>query len=266
MHAGRQVLVRAVAAQRAAAAAGRQQVPQRAQQHVRGVATRTRVLASGDAHRIQAQHIDAPENNEATPFDFTPENLEKVKKVMSMYPDNYKKGAMIPLLDLAQRQHGGWLPVAAMNKVAKIVGAPNIQVYETASFYTMFNRQPIGKHHVQVCTTTPCMLRGAYDVLEAAKERLGVDIGETTPDRMFTLGEVECAGACVNAPCMSVGDDYYEDLTPEDTVRIIDAVAKGEKPPPGPQNGRKNCEGSQGQTTLLTEGLETHFWRKELDA
>jgi NADH dehydrogenase (ubiquinone) flavoprotein 2 len=219
---------------------------------------------SGDAHRIEAQHVESTRNRDSTPFDFTLENMKEVEKILSHYPEMYKKGATIPLLDLAQRQNGGWLPLAAMNKVAKIVGCPNIQVYETAAFYTMFNRQPIGKHHVQVCTTTPCMLRGAYEVLEACKTRLGVDIGETTADGQFTLGEVECAGACVNAPCMAVGDDYYEDLEPKDAVRILDAFAKGETPKAGPQNGRTNCEGVEGYTSLFEEPASS-YWRKELD-
>eukprot|EP01114_Cavostelium_apophysatum_P007988 TRINITY_DN2022_c0_g1_i1.p1 TRINITY_DN2022_c0_g1~~TRINITY_DN2022_c0_g1_i1.p1 ORF type:complete len:260 (-),score=33.20 TRINITY_DN2022_c0_g1_i1:61-840(-) len=187
-------------------------------------------------------HKDAPNNNESTPFDFTLENYDVIKQILAKYPANYEKSAMIPLLDIAQRQNGGWLPLSAMNKVAKVLNVPAILVYEVASFYTMFNRTPVGKHHVQVCTTTPCMLRDAYDILDVCKKNLGIEVGETTKDGMFTLGEVECAGACVNAPVMSIGDDYYEDLTAESTNKILDAFKRGEKPKMGSQIGRFSSE------------------------
>ena len=160
--------------------------------------------------------------------------------------------AVIPLLHLAQDQNDGWLSLAAMRKVAKIVEQPEIRVFEVASFYTMFNRDPIGKHHVQVCTTTPCMLRGAYDVLGALEKHLGVKSGHTSACGTWTLGEVECAGACVNAPVMSVGYDYYEDLTGETAIKVVDSFKAGKPLPLGPQNGRKNCEGPQGKTSLFT--------------
>jgi len=200
-----------------------------------------------------ATHYDTPENHEHIPFDFTQDNLKHVKTILSKYPDGYKRGAMIPLLHLAQNQNAGWLPLAAMNKVAKMLEVAPINVYEVASFYTMFNRSPIGKHHVQVCTTTPCMLRGAYEILETCEKHLNIQVGETTPDKMFTLGEVECAGACVNAPMLSVGDDYYEDLTPETTIKVLQAFQKGERPKWGPQvANRKTCE-PIGKKTSLTE-------------
>lgn len=195
-------------------------------------------------------HKDASNNNESTPFDFTLENYKVINQIMAKYPPNYERSAMIPLLDIAQRQHGGWLPLSAMNKVAKILNLPPMAVYEVASFYTMFNRNPVGKYHVQVCTTTPCMLRDAYDILDVCKKNLGIDVGETTKDGMFTLGEVECAGACVNAPVLSVGDDYYEDLTAESTNKILDAFKKGERPPMGPQTGRKSSEPFQRKSSL----------------
>eukprot|EP01116_Phalansterium_solitarium_P015686 TRINITY_DN3488_c2_g3_i1.p1 TRINITY_DN3488_c2_g3~~TRINITY_DN3488_c2_g3_i1.p1 ORF type:complete len:279 (+),score=47.96 TRINITY_DN3488_c2_g3_i1:48-839(+) len=196
-------------------------------------------------------HFNTADNNESTPFDFTDENMKEAKKILAKYPANYQRSAVIPLLDLAQRQNGGWLPLSAMQKVAKILSMPPIQVYEVASFYTMFNRTPIGRHHVQVCTTTPCMLRGAYDIVAACQTHLGISVGETTSDGQFTLGEVECAGCCINAPMMSVGDDYYEDLTPADVPRLLDAFKRGERPTRGPQNGRQTCAGPQGKTTLL---------------
>jgi len=198
-----------------------------------------------------SQHINTPDNTESRPFDFTPEHSEEAKTIIAKYPINYQRSAVIPLLHLAQRQCDGWLPLAAMNKVAKVLSIPEMQVYEVASFYTMFNRTPVGKYHVQVCTTTPCMLRDAYKILDTCKKHLGIDIGETTQDGLFTLGEVECAGACVNAPMMSIGDDYYEDLTFETTNKILDSFKAGKKPKSGPQNGRKTCEGILGKTTLL---------------
>jgi len=199
------------------------------------------------------QHRDTPDNSEHTPFDFTPENYAEVKKIVAKYPINYKQAATIPLLHLAQRQCGGWLPLAAMNKVAKVLDVAPMTVYEVATFYTMFNRTKVGKYHVQLCTTTPCQLGGCGStvVLEALKKHLGIAVGETTPDGLFTLSEVECLGACVNAPMMQIGDDYYEDLTPETAVTVLEAFKSGKQPKVGPQNGRRNCEGPQGKTTLL---------------
>ena len=175
----------------------------------------------------------------------------KVKEILAKYPSEYKKSACIPLLDLAQRQHHGWLPLAAMNKVAKIIGVPAMEVYETATFYSMFNREPIGKHLVQMCTTTPCALCGSGPVLEALKEYMGVEVGETSSDGVFTLLEVECLGACVNAPMMQIGDDYYEDLTPETAVDVVRKLKNGEKPKVGPQTeARRVAEPVGGLTTL----------------
>jgi NADH dehydrogenase (ubiquinone) flavoprotein 2 len=146
-------------------------------------------------------------------FSFNPENMIKVQEIISKYPSQYKKAAMIPLLDLAQRQNSNWLPISAMNHVAKILQVPKMRVYEVATFYTMFNRDPIGKYFVQMCTTTPCELCGASTVLEALKDEIGVNkIGETSKDGLFTLVEVECAGACVNAPVLAINDDYYVKL------------------------------------------------------
>jgi len=195
-------------------------------------------------------HKDSPENNANTPFEFTSENFAVIKQIIAKYPPGYQKSALIPVLDIAQRQHGGWLPLAAMNKVAKILDITPMNVYEVASFYTMFNRTPIGKYHIQVCTTTPCMLKDAYTILDVCKQNLGIEVGETTKDGMFTLGEVECAGACVNAPMLAVGDDYYEDLTPETTNKVLDALKRGERLPKGPQNGRKTCEPFQRPSSL----------------
>lgn len=159
---------------------------------------------------------------------------------------------MIPLLDLAQRQHG-WLPIAAMHKVADILELPNMRVYEVATFYTMFMRKPTGKYHLQVCTTTPCWLRGSDEVLDVCKKKLGIKVGETTKDMKFTLSEVECLGACVNAPMIQINDDYYEDLTAKDTDEILSDLIKGKKPAPGPRNGRFASEPAGGLTSLTEE-------------
>lgn len=159
---------------------------------------------------------------------------------------------MIPLLDLAQRQHG-WLPISAMHKVAEVLELPNMRVYEVATFYTMFLRQPTGTYHIQVCTTTPCWLRGSDEVLDACKRKLGIGPGQTTKDMKFTISEVECLGACVNAPMMAVNDDYYEDLTAKDTEEILDDLAKGKQPRAGPRNGRFASEPAGGLTSLTSE-------------
>lgn len=157
-------------------------------------------------------HRDTPEDNQSTPFEFTEENKQRIKAILNIYPEGHKRGAMIPLLDLAQRQHG-WLPISAMHKVAEILGLPNMRVYEVATFYTMFLRKPTGTYHVQVCTTTPCWLMGSDQILDACKRKLGIGVGETTKDMKFTISEVECLGACVNAPMIAVNDDYYVSQT-----------------------------------------------------
>ena len=210
-------------------------------------------------------HRDSEENNASTPFDFTPENIEKAEQIIKKYPKGYERGAVIPLLDVAQRQHGGWLPLSAMKKVAKMLNMTDMQVYEVATFYTMFNRTPVGKHHVQVCTTTPCMLRGGYDVLAAVKKTLGIEVGETTKDGLFTLSEVECLGACVNAPMMQINDDYYEDLTGETAEKVLDTLRRGETPKVGPQSGlRRASDGPQGKTTLFEEPPVPGFGMQQL--
>ncbi|MBZ0325056.1 MAG: NAD(P)H-dependent oxidoreductase subunit E, partial [Alphaproteobacteria bacterium] len=149
-------------------------------------------------------------------------------------------------------QAGGWLPRAAMNHVAEMLEMPPIRVYEVASFYTMYNLAPVGRHHVRVCTTTPCWLRGSDQVVEACKRKLGVGLGETTADGQFTLDEVECLGACVNAPMIQIGDDYYEDLDGPRTEALLDALMRGETPTPGPQNGRQAAAPEGGPTTLTS--------------
>lgn len=163
-----------------------------------------------------------------------------VHKILERYPPNYKRSAMIPLLDVAQQQNKGYLSVQVMNKVAEILEVAPIRVYEVATFYSMFNRVKTGKYHVMVCGTTPCMLRGARDIEAALSEFMGVKKFENTPDGIFTLGEMECMGSCVNAPMIAVADysdgvqgysyNYYEDLTPADAVAVVKALKNGQKP------------------------------------
>ncbi|XP_027339881.1 NADH dehydrogenase [ubiquinone] flavoprotein 2, mitochondrial isoform X2 [Abrus precatorius] len=209
-------------------------------------------------------HLDTPNNNPNLHWEFTDGNKEKVKEILSHYPSNYKQSAVIPLLDLAQQQHGGWLPVSAMNAVAKIIEVAPIRVYEVATFYSMFNRAKVGKYHLLVCGTTPCMIRGSRGIEEALLKHLGVKRNEVTPDGLFSVGEMECMGCCVNAPMITVADysngsegytyNYYEDVTPERVVQIVEMLKRGEKLPPGTQNPRRIMSGPEGgNTTLLSE-------------
>ncbi len=186
----------------------------------------------------------------AAPFAFTPANVEQANAIVAKYPQGKQQSALLPLLDLAQRQNDGWLPRAAMDHVAAFLGLAPIRVYEVATFYTMYNLRPIGRHHVQVCTTTPCWLRGSDQVLDACKKRLGVDVGETTPDGKFTLSEVECLAACVNAPVAWIGDDFYEDIDGASMTRILDDLAAGKQPKPGPQVKRQTSAPVSGAKTL----------------
>lgn len=197
-------------------------------------------------------HRDTSENNADIPFQFTPENIERANAIMNIYPEGHKRAAVIPLLDLAQRQAGGWLPISAMHAVASLLDMPKMRVYEVATFYTMFNRKPVGKHFVQVCTTTPCWLRGSEGIMNCLSKKLGIKNGETTKDGQFSLLEVECLGACVNAPMMQINDDFFEDLTEKDTEEIIDDLKAGRKPKAGPRNGRFAAE-PHGKLTSLTE-------------
>uniref|UniRef100_H3A081 NADH dehydrogenase [ubiquinone] flavoprotein 2, mitochondrial n=1 Tax=Latimeria chalumnae TaxID=7897 RepID=H3A081_LATCH len=194
-------------------------------------------------------HRDTPENNAEIPFDFTAENYKRLEAILNNYPEGHKSAAVLPALDLAQRQHG-WLPISAMNKVAEILNMPAMRIYEVATFYTMYNRKPMGKYHIQVCTTTPCMLCNSDSIVEAIQKKLGIHIGETTADKLFTVTEVECLGACVNAPMVQINDNYYEDLAPKDIEDIIDELKAGRVPKPGPRNGRFSCEPASGLTSL----------------
>jgi NADH-quinone oxidoreductase subunit E len=183
-------------------------------------------------------------------FDFTDDNLERAKAHIAKYPAGRQASAVLPLLDLAQRQHGGWLPRAAMDRVAETLGMTPIRVYEVATFYTMFNLRPVGRYLLQACTTTPCWLRGSEQVVSTCERKLGIGVGGTTPDGLFTLVEVECLGACVNAPVLQVNDDFYEDLDGPATEVLLDALRVGKAPSPGSAIGRRGSEPVGGRTTL----------------
>jgi NADH-quinone oxidoreductase subunit E len=201
-------------------------------------------------------------------FAWTAENAEKAREIMGRYPAGRQQSCTIPFLDLAQRQVGaetgtqGWLPVPVIEFVARELGMPYIRLLEVATFYTMFNMVPVGKYHVQVCGTTPCMLRGSDDVIAACKNR-GITKGHTTPDGLFTLTEVECLGVCANAPMVQINDDNFEDLDYDRMSAILDALARGEAPKPGPQTGRQTSCPEGGPTTLTAMATENHDYRGE---
>ena len=162
-------------------------------------------------------------------FEFNDENKVKVTEILKKYPANRKKSAVMPLLDLAQRQNYNWLSKSAIEQVAKILEMPEIKVYEIASFYTMYNLKPVGKYLLQFCKTTPCMLRGIDQILKDCEKKLGIKMDETSADGLFTLKEVECLGACVNAPIVQINDDYAEDLTSEKMMQILEDLKAGKE-------------------------------------
>ena len=202
-------------------------------------------------------------------FTWTADNAARAKELVARYPEGRQQSAVIPLLDLAQRQVGadtetqGWLPLPVIEFVARELGMPVIRVVEVASFYAMFNLVPVGRFHVQVCGTTPCMLRGSDDLLDACYRR-GMKKGHVTADGLFTLTEVECMGNCATAPMVQINDDNYEDLTPERLDAILDALAAGKQPKTGTQEpGRHTSEPLGGPTTLREMVKENHDYRSE---
>ena len=187
-------------------------------------------------------------------FAFTPENLEWAKARIAKYPPGRQQSAVIPLLWRAQEQSGGWLPQKAIEAVAELLGMAKIRVLEVATFYTMFNLSPVGRFHVQFCGTTPCMLRGA-DALKTVLHRMIGHENEVTADGTFSWTEVECLGACVNAPMVQINADYYEDLTPELLARILNDLAAGRTPKPGPQVDRHLSAPVGGEKTLTDPSI-----------
>lgn len=202
-----------------------------------------------DAKRGKIEDVLQPEV-----FQFSKKNMEEAQRIIAKYPEGRQASAVMPLLDLAQRQCEGWLPRVAMDYVGQMLDMPAMRVYEVATFYSMYNMRPVGKYHVQVCTTTPCWLRGSDGIVGACKDKLKVDLGESTKDGNFTLTEVECLGACVNAPMVQINDDFYEDLTPESMVAVLSDLAAGKKPAVGPQSKRMSSEPIEGLTTLTSFG------------
>ena len=184
------------------------------------------------------------------PFVFSRGNAAKAEEIIARYPQGRQASAIMPLLDIAQRQAGGWLPREAMESVADMLEVPHIRAYEIATFYTMYNLEPVGEHLVQVCTTTPCWLRGSSDIVSVCEKVLGISVGETSPDGKFTLREVECLGACVNAPMLQIGADYFEDLDVAATEKLLDDLRAGKRIKPGPQTGRQTSAPAPGITTL----------------
>jgi len=205
-----------------------------------------------DSHGQGREVPDQPDR-----FAFDEESEAQIAKILPRYPQGRQASAVIPLLYVVQdqmrrRTGSAWVPKVAMDVVAGRLGMAPIRVYEVATFYYMFNTKPIGRHHLQVCGTTPCLLRGSEDVARACRDAGQVGgYGQTSPDGMFTMTEVECLGACVNAPVLQVDDDYYEDLDYESTVRLIEALKRGERPRPGSAIGRQASAPEGGPTTLL---------------
>jgi NADH-quinone oxidoreductase subunit E len=196
----------------------------------------------------------APPESQPKEFAFNRENLAWAKEQIAKYPEGRQRSAIIPLLWRAQEQAGGWLPEAAIRYVSEFLDMPHIRGLEVATFYTMFNLQPVGKFHVQLCGTTPCRLRGADDLEKVCRKRIGEQM-EVTADSKFSWVEVECLGACVNAPMAQINFDYYEDLTEDSFNKILDGLAAGKKPKPGPQIDRQLSAPVGGPTTLTDKSL-----------
>ena len=189
--------------------------------------------------------------DEAGDFAFDADNRALAERIIARYPEGRQNSAVIALLDLAQRQNGGWLSKAAIEHVATVLDMAPIRVHEVVSFYTMFYDKPVGQHLVQVCRTTPCWLRGSDELTGACLKKAGTRLGETSADGKFTVIEVECLGACANAPMVQINDDYYEDLTAESMTQILDDLAAGKTVQPGPHSGRKGSAPEGGPATLL---------------
>ena len=184
-------------------------------------------------------------------FEFSTQNLLGVKKIVDNYPKGKQQSAVMALLFIAQRQNNNWIPLAAMKYIAKLLEMPYIKVYEVATFYSMYNLSPVGNYFIQICTTTPCMIRGAYKLVEACKEKISDKEKELSKNKNCSWMEVECLGACVNGPMMQINDDYFEDLDKEKTIKIINQILKGEKPKPGSYRGRINSEPENNRKTLV---------------
>jgi NADH-quinone oxidoreductase, E subunit len=184
-------------------------------------------------------------------FQFSENSLKAANQIVKNYPKGKQQSAVMALLYIAQRQHDNWIPLSAMKYVAKFLKMPYIKVYEVATFYSMYNLSPVGEYFIQVCTTTPCMIRGAYKLVDACKEKISENENTLSKNGKCSWMEVECLGACVNAPMMQINEDYFEDLDKEKTLKILDKILKGEKPKPGSYRGRVNNEPENNRKTLL---------------
>ena len=192
-----------------------------------------------------------PSKQQPENFEFNSASLEAAKAIIAKYPKDKQQSAVMALLYIAQKQNSNWIPLAAMKCIGKLLSMPYIKVYEVATFYTMYNLAPVGKYFIQVCTTTPCMIRGAYKLVEACKEKISENENELSKDQNCSWMEVECLGACVNAPMMQINDDYYEDLDKEKTLEILDKIIDGKTPKPGSYRGRTNNEPENNRKTLM---------------
>jgi len=186
------------------------------------------------------------------PFAFTEENMAEVRRILAKYPDGRERSAILPLLDLAQRQQG-WISRTVVETVAEMTRSPAIHVWEVATFYTMYNLKQIGANHVQICTNLPCWLRGSDEVVKAAREVFGVGFGQTSADGTVTVSQMECLGACVNAPMMQIGDDYFEDLDFDRAKALFQSILDGRPLAPGPQTRRQTSAPEGGMSTLTTD-------------
>ena len=195
---------------------------------------------------LKKVHDKQPSN-----FEFNKKNLEEIDIILKRYPKKNKKSAVMPLLYLAQKQNNNWIPLSAMKHIANLLSMPYISVYEIATFYSMYNLAPVGKHFVQVCTTTPCLIRGADKIVKLCKEKISPKENEISKKGDCSWMEVECLGACVNAPMMQINDHYYEDLDKEKTLKILDQILNGENPKPGSYRGRINNEPENNRKTLM---------------
>lgn len=209
----------------------------------------------------------APDAIQPRSFEFTAENLKEAENHIAKYPEGRQQSAVMPLLYIAQRQHDGWIPRAAIECIGTMLNMPFIRVFEVATFYTMYNLAPIGQYHIQICGTTPCMLCGSDNVIKACKDKLGIGIGETTPDSKFTLTEVECLGSCSTAPMVQITttkwDHYFEDLTYDNTLALLDQLKKDEMPTIGSQVGRFSSEPLDGPTSLMDKDEYQKLKKKE---
>jgi len=184
-------------------------------------------------------------------FEFSKDNLQEAENIIKKYPKNRKASAVLALLYLVQKQHDNWIPLVAIKYVAKFLEIPYIQVYEVATFYSMFNLAPVGKYFVQICTTTPCMIRGTNKMLDVCKKHIAKNQNELSKNKLCSWTEVECLGSCVSAPMMQINQDYFEDLDEKKTEEIIQMLLNDKFPKPGSYRNRKNTAPEKGRTTLL---------------